>query len=106
MTDISALSWGHSIKSLRRSVFDGRRGDRLRLTLSENDKGHTNNVVAQGCDSPSWGKQSRQTPPLGMRRPLPFLLKETQERKSYAIDRPFRNDFKSIGLSLLFSHFV
>lgn len=34
---------------------------------------------------------------LGMRRP--FLRKETRERKSYAIDRPFRSDFESIGLS-------
>lgn len=33
---------------------------------------------------------------LGMRRP--FLRKETRERKSYAIDRPFRSDFESIGL--------
>ena len=30
---------------------------------------------------------------LGMRRP--FLRKETPERKSYAIDRPFRSDFES-----------
>lgn len=34
---------------------------------------------------------------LGMRRP--FLRKETRKRKSYAIDRPFRSDFESIGLS-------
>ena len=34
---------------------------------------------------------------LGMRRP--FLRKETGEIKSYAIDRPFRSDFESIGLS-------
>lgn len=34
---------------------------------------------------------------LGMRRP--FLRKETGERKSYAIDRPFRSDFESIVLS-------
>lgn len=33
---------------------------------------------------------------LGMRRP--FLRKETRERKSYAIDRPFRSDFESRGL--------
>ena len=31
-----------------------------------------------------------------MRRP--FLRKETRDRKSYAIDRPFRSDFESIGL--------
>lgn len=37
---------------------------------------------------------------LGMRRP--FLRKETRERKSYAIDRPFRSYFESIGLSLIF----
>lgn len=30
---------------------------------------------------------------LGMRRP--FLRKETRERKSYAIDRPFRSYFES-----------
>ena len=34
---------------------------------------------------------------LGMRRP--FLRKETGERKSVAIDRPFRSYFESIGLS-------
>lgn len=33
---------------------------------------------------------------LGMRRK--GLRKETGERKSYAIDRPFRSDFESIGL--------
>ena len=33
---------------------------------------------------------------LGMRRP--FLRKETRKRKSYAIDRPFRSYFESIGL--------
>lgn len=40
---------------------------------------------------------------LGMRRP--FLRKETRERKSVAIDRPFRSDFESIGLPLLFFFF-
>lgn len=34
---------------------------------------------------------------LGMRRP--FFRKETGEIKSYAIDRPFRSSFESIGLS-------
>lgn len=29
------------------------------------------------------------------------LRKETRERKSYAIDRPFRSDFESIGLPFI-----
>ena len=46
----------------------GRRGflcSRLRwywISPSENGKGRTNNVVVRGCDSPSWGKQSRPAP--------------------------------------------
>lgn len=42
-------------------------------------------------------KAFRRPTGLGFRRK--GLRKETRQRKSYAIDRPFRSDFESIGLS-------
>lgn len=46
------------------------------------------------------GQTKPSGPPHRIRNAKAFLLrKETRERKSYAIDRPFRSDFESIGLS-------
>ncbi len=43
--------------------------------------------------------QTKPSGPTGLRMRRPFLRKETRKRKSYAIDRPFRSDSESIGLS-------
>ena len=51
------------------------------------------------------GANKAVRPPTGLGMRRPFLRKETGERKSYAIDRPFRSDFESIGLPL-FYHFL
>ena len=45
------------------------------------------------------GANKAVRPPTGLGMRRPFLRKETGERKSYAIDRPFRSDFESIVLS-------
>ena len=45
------------------------------------------------------GANKAVRPPTGLGMRRPFLRKETRDRKSYAIDRPFRSDFESIGLS-------
>ena len=46
--------------------------------------------------------QTKPSGPTGLGFPRrKDLRKETRERKSYAIDRPFRSDFESIGLPLL-----
>lgn len=39
--------------------------------------------------------QTKPSGPTGLEMRRPF---ETRKRKSYAIDRPFRSDFESIGL--------
>ena len=96
---ITFLFWAgpfHQIFEKRPNlVFDGRRGDRLRFydclprqTLSENGKGRHKQCRCAGMRFAKLGQRKTSGPTrLGMRRP--FLRKETGERKSYAIDRPF-----------------
>lgn len=45
------------------------------------------------------GANKAVRPPTGLGMRRPFLRNETGERKSYAIDRPFRSDFESRVLS-------
>ncbi|MFQ6629143.1 hypothetical protein Gotur_007190, partial [Gossypium turneri] len=110
--DISALGWARPFHQIFEKgpnlVFDGRHGDRLRFydCLPSRCKHWARMVrVAQTMslrgDAIRQAKlgQTKSSGPTGLEMRRPFLRKETRKRKSYAIDRPFRSDFESIGLS-------